>query len=146
MQNYTTIFGVIDLRQKKCSYDIVQERYSIGSSTVTLIMKRFKELGLSLEDLRKMEPKKVEEAFYPPANIQKKDIPIPDFQRYYDRMMERGSKANLFFLWLEYKQENPDGYQTTQFYEYFNRFDKRELRRQGSLYACGAYSWRKNVH
>ena len=33
---------------KKQTYDIVQKRFGIGSSTVTLIMKRFKEMGLSL--------------------------------------------------------------------------------------------------
>jgi transposase len=124
MQNYTTIIGIIDLRLQKCSYDVVQKRYSVGSSTVTLIMKRFGELGLPFEDLRQMEPQKVETAFYPPTNNQRKDIPIPDFQKYYDHMMKKGSKMNLFFLWIEYKQENPDGYQTTQFYEYFNRFVK----------------------
>jgi transposase len=62
--------------------------------------------------------------FYPKDNLQRKDIPMPDFHKYYDRLMSKGSKANLFYLWLEYKQDNPDGYQTTQFYEYFNRFVK----------------------
>ena len=38
MQNYTTIIGVIELRLQKQSYDIVQKRFGIGSSTVTLIM------------------------------------------------------------------------------------------------------------
>ena len=54
MQSYTTIIGVVELRLQKQSYTTVQKRYSIGSSTVTLIMKRFKELGLSLDDLKRM--------------------------------------------------------------------------------------------
>lgn len=41
MQSYTTIIGVVELRLQKQSYTTVQKRYSIGSSTVTLIMKRF---------------------------------------------------------------------------------------------------------
>jgi transposase len=65
MQNYTTIIGVIELRSKRCSYDTVQKRYSIGSGTVTLIMNRFKEIGLTLEDLQQMEPIKVENALLP---------------------------------------------------------------------------------
>ena len=64
MQSYATIIGVVELRLQKQSYTTVQKRYSIGSSTVTLIMKRFKELGLSLDDLKRMEPVKVEKAFY----------------------------------------------------------------------------------
>lgn len=43
MQKYSTIIGVITLRLDSESYSTVQKRYSIGSSTVTLIMNRFKE-------------------------------------------------------------------------------------------------------
>jgi len=64
MQNYSTIIGVIELRQQNVGYATTQKRYGIGSSTVTLIMKRFKELGLTLEELRAMPPKAVEVAFY----------------------------------------------------------------------------------
>ena len=66
MQPYTTIIGVIEFRLAGQSYDVVQKRYSIGSSTVTLIMKRFSEIGLSIDDLKAMEPKKLVNAFYPP--------------------------------------------------------------------------------
>ena len=38
MQNYTTIVGVIELRQRGCSYEVIQKRYSIRSSTLQLIM------------------------------------------------------------------------------------------------------------
>lgn len=41
MQNYTTIIGVIEMRLKNCTYDECQNRYHIGSGTVTLILKRF---------------------------------------------------------------------------------------------------------
>ena len=51
MQPYTTIIGVIEFRLSGQSYDVIQKRYSIGSSTVTLIMKRYRELGIPLETL-----------------------------------------------------------------------------------------------
>ena len=63
MQKYSTIIGVITLRLHSESYNTVQKRYSIGSSTVTLIMNRFKESGLSLDDLKRMEPKNVLSSF-----------------------------------------------------------------------------------
>lgn len=85
-------------------------------------MNRYKQLGVSLDDLKQMEPVKVEATFYLQENIRCKDTSEPDFQKYYDRMLQKGSKVNLFYLWLEYKHENPDGYQTTRSYEYFNRF------------------------
>ena len=42
MQNYTTIIGIIELRLQKIGYETTQKRYGVGSSTVTLVMKRFR--------------------------------------------------------------------------------------------------------
>ena len=105
MQRYTTIIGAVELRLQKQSYTTVQKRYSVsvGSSTVTLIMKRFKESGLSLDELKRMELAKVEKVFYPLENLCHQDIPLPDF------------------LWLEYKEHHPDGYQQSQFYHLYRR-------------------------
>lgn len=47
---------------------------------------------------------------------------MPDFELYYERMMAKGSRVNMFYCWLDYKAEHPNGYQSSQFYEYFNRF------------------------
>ena len=88
MQKYSTIIGVITLRLDSESYNTVQKRYSIGSSTVTLIMNRFKESGLSLDDLKRMEPKKVESIFYPEENLRRKDAPLPDFDAIYQKMLQ----------------------------------------------------------
>ena len=127
MQPYTTIVGVIEFRLAGQSYDVVQKRYAIGSSTVTLIMKRFKDLGLSLDDLKQMEPKKLENAFYPPENLRRKDIPMPDYQAIHERMLAMGRRADLAFLWLEYKEAHPDGYQQTQFYKYYAEYLKENF-------------------
>lgn len=69
-----------------------------------------------------MEPHAVEDLIYPPKNLQRKDIPMPDFQYYYDRIHAKNSKVNISYCWIEYKQEHPDGYEQSKFYEYFNRF------------------------
>lgn len=70
-----------------------------------------------------MSPTEVEELFYPPENIRRKDSSImPDYQEIYSRLSAPGSKANLFFLWLKYKKDCPSGYQYTQFGEHFKRF------------------------
>ncbi|MEG0370074.1 MAG: hypothetical protein RR559_09235, partial [Bacteroides sp.] len=65
MHDYTTIIGVIDLRQNSISYDKVQERYHLGRSGITLIMNRYKDSGLSLADLKQMPAGKVVDLFYP---------------------------------------------------------------------------------
>lgn len=86
MQSYNTILGVINMRQNKCTFSTIQQRYHIGTNATQLILKRFKESGIALVELRKVVPHKVETLFYyPPLNLKRKDIPEPDFQYWYDR-------------------------------------------------------------
>ena len=114
--------GVIQMREAGSSVRECRRRYGIGTSTVQLIMDRFRQSGLSFDDLIQMEPQKLLDTIYPPDSIRRKEVPLPDFQRVYDRLMEKGSKANLFYLWTEYKRDNPAGYQYSQYVEYFNRY------------------------
>lgn len=72
--------------------------------------------------MRQMEPHTVEELIYPPEQVRRKDIPLPDFQYYYDRIRSKDSKVNIAYCWIEYKTEYPDGYEQSQFYEYYNKF------------------------
>ena len=122
MQDYNTIIGVIQLRQNNCSFSVIEARYHIGSGTAQRILNRFDAAGVSLDELKSMDPHAVEDLIYPPQNLQRKDIPMPDFQHYYDRIHAKDSKVNISYCWIEYKQEHPDGYEQSQFYEYFNRF------------------------
>ena len=73
MHDYNTILGVIELRLSKVSYDAVQKRYRIGRSGIALIMNRYKDSGLSLDDLRQM-PKR-----WLISSIQKKTFDIRIF-------------------------------------------------------------------
>ena len=100
MHDYNTIIGVISLRNDRVSYPVIHQRYGIGNSGIDLIMNRYKESGLTWEEFLKLEPLQAEELIYPPKNVRKKDIPLPDFERYYDRMMTKGSKVNMFYCWL----------------------------------------------
>lgn len=70
-------------------------------------MNRFKESELSLDDHKTMELQKIIDIFYPPDNMRHKDITMPDDGH--------GKRADLGFLWLEYKKAQPDGYQQTGF-------------------------------
>lgn len=126
MQNYTTIIGIIDMRQRGISYDDCRHRFGVGNSTITLIMNRFKECSKDLDSLKQLSPEEIENLFYPPENIRRKDDSVmPDYQMIYSRITAPGSKANLFYMWLKYKQECPSGYQYTQFCKYFKDFISR---------------------
>ena len=122
MQNYTTILGIIGMREKKFSYRQCTARYHVGQGTVKLILDRFSQLGLSYEDLCQMTPDKVEQTFYPKENRSPRQFPFPDYQKVYERLHTTGSRLNLFYLWTEYKKDNPSGYQYTQYVEHYNRF------------------------
>lgn len=123
MQNCTTILGVIDMRQRGISYDDCRHRYGVGNSTITLIMSRYKEIGQELAALKQLPSTEVEKIFYPPENIRRKDNTVlPDYQSVYDRLMQEGSKANLFYMWLRYKKDCPAGYQYTQYCHYFKKY------------------------
>jgi len=125
MHDYTTILGVIELRQREFGYDTVRRRYNIGNSGITLIMNRFESSGLTLDSLKEMQPQDVIDLIYPPDNLRRKTIPMPDFEAIHQRMMAMGRRADLGFLWLEYKEQHPDGYQQTQFYKYYSEFCKK---------------------
>ena len=46
MQDYNTIIGAIQMRLNKCPTRSVMDRFRIGSSTLNLIMSRYKALEL----------------------------------------------------------------------------------------------------
>ena len=97
MHDYNTILGVIELRLSKVSYDAVQKRYRIGRSGIALIMNRYNDSGLSLDDLRQMPASKVVDLIYPKENFRHKDIPLPDFEKIHEQMIQMGKHADLSF-------------------------------------------------
>ena len=57
MQDYNTIIGAIQMRLNKCPTRSVMDRFRIGSSTLNLIMSRYKALELTIDELEAMSPK-----------------------------------------------------------------------------------------
>ena len=64
-----------------------------------------------------ISPKKVTELNYPKENRRRRDIPLLDFELIHLQMIQIGKHADLSYLWLDYKKQNPDGYQLSQFYK-----------------------------
>lgn len=79
-------------------------------------------LGLTDEELSKKRPDEVEQLFYPPEKARRKDVPLPDFETIYRKIIDPKNKTTLTFAWSEYKKANPGGYQYTQFVEHYNRY------------------------
>ena len=127
MQNYSTIIGVIELRQNGCGYRTIRSWYSIGGSAVELILTRYQEIGIPLNELKTMNPKEVENKFYPPENRRNTSKALPDFFAIHEMMMNM-KHPDLAFIWLDYyKKEHPDGYQLSQFYKLYGDFLKENF-------------------
>ena len=127
MQNYSTIIGVIELRQNGIGFSTIRRRYEIGSSTISLIMKRFGELRFTLDELRIMNPRDVESKFYPEENRRDTRKPLPDFFTIHEMMLNM-KHPDLAFIWADYyKPKYPDGYQLTQFYKLYGDFVKENF-------------------
>lgn len=122
MQEYSVIIGVLKLRREKVPYSAVGVRYGIGMNAITLIQKRFKECGHSLEELEMMEPLEVEELFYPAEKRRWKKVPEPDFEAIHRRMTDMGKNADLSLIWMEYHRDNPDGYMLSRFYQLYRDY------------------------
>ena len=69
-----------------------------------------------------MPPAKVVDLIYPKENLRHKDIPLPDFEKIHEQMIQMGKHADLSFLWIDYKKEHPNGYQLAQFYKLYRDF------------------------
>lgn len=69
-------------------------------------MDRSKDSGSSLEDLRQMTPEKVVDLFCSQNNLRHKKIPMPDFKKIHDQMIQMGKNPDLSHLWIEYKKKS----------------------------------------
>lgn len=100
------------------SYRDILARFAVGNSTITDIKKKYAIMDISLKELVIMKDKSIENLFYGNSHP-RKEVFLPDFSGIYRSLTNRKSKSNLYFIWLDYKKEHPDGYQYTQFKHYF---------------------------
>lgn len=90
MHDYNTIVGVIEMRDKNIPLTSICQRYGIGYSGIDLILTRYKDSGLTLTEFLALAPSQAEELiYYPPKNIRNGDIPMLDFELYYERMVSK---------------------------------------------------------
>jgi len=100
---------------------------NVARSTVADYLMRAKAAGLSWPESTELTETQLEARLFPtehvPSSIRR---PPPDCEYIYDQL-RRYRKVNLTLtqLWLEYKEKHPDGYQYTQYCEYYRRWLSR---------------------
>jgi transposase len=99
----------------------------ISRNAVAEYLRRASAARLTWEEAANAADADLEERLYPSERIPSVvSRPLPDCEHIYNELRTyRKFNLTLSQLWLEYKQEHPDGYQYTQFCEYYWRWRKQ---------------------
>lgn len=93
----------------------------IGSSTVSDYLKRFKASSLTWPLPSKIDDTRLEHRLFPSACIDvARKRASPDWNTIHKEL--RRKSVTLILLWQEYKEQNPDGYQYSQFCHLYHQW------------------------
>ena len=97
---------------------------NVARSTVADYLRRARAAGVSWPDAALLTETQLEERLFPteyvPSSVHR---PAPDCEDMHNQLRQyRNVNLTLTQLWLEYKEKHPDGYQYTQFCEYYRRW------------------------
>jgi transposase len=96
---------------------------SVSHTTVGKYVSKVKKTPLTLEEVKGMDDITLKR-FLRAGELspQKRVYPEPDWNHIHSELKRKS--VTLQLLWQEYKSVYPDGYQPTQFYEYYRRWKK----------------------
>ena len=96
----------------------------VSHTAVNDYLRRAREAGLGDEEMQKMsEIELIERLKAKSEERHKTPRPQPDWRKVYEELKKKS--VTLALLWEEYRQEHPEGYQLSQFYEIFRRWKKK---------------------
>jgi transposase len=103
----------------------ISRAVNVPNSTVSDYCKRFKMTNYTIDELLKFDEDKIYQILFPEKKPSKKckDRPVPDVQYIHKEIAKKGVTYEL--LWMEYKEQNPNGYGLSQFKEYYYRFKNK---------------------
>jgi transposase len=95
----------------------------IARSTVGNYLRRAESAGLRWEEAAELNEDEIEKRLFPELSETTAARPHPDCEHIYQELRRyRNINLTLTQLWLEYKDHHPDGYQYTQFCDYYRRW------------------------
>ena len=101
---------------------------SVSRTTVSEYLMRARAAGINWQEAGELTDTHIEERLFPvsiPSSVKR---PEPDCEYIYNELRKyRKFNLTLIQLWLEYKEEYPDGYQYSQFCEYYRRWKGSKL-------------------
>jgi len=95
---------------------------NISTSTASTHVEKLKELGVTYKDICETDEDTLSELMFP-KGVKPSVKPLPDFVYLHREMKKKG--VTLQLLYEEYKRDNPDGYERTQFYYLYHSWIKK---------------------
>jgi len=94
----------------------------ISNSTVGEYLRRAKVAGIGWP-LPEISEEELHQKLFPEQKpVEEKDRPLPDWEAVRKELRQKG--VTLRLVWMEYLEEHPDGYQYSQYCEYYRRWKK----------------------
>ena len=94
---------------------------AVSHVTARAYLRQVKDLGLNWDDVASLEESKLQHLVHGAHIVEpKRSRPEPDWQYVHKELRRKG--VTLQLLWEEYKAENPDGYQSTQFGDLYRKW------------------------
>ena len=105
----------------------IAQSCDVARSTVSDYLRRAKAAGVNWPEAADLTETELEERLFPNEHLASSvQRPPPDCDYIYDQLRRyRNVNLTLTQLWLEYKEKYSDGYQYTQFCEYYHRWRGR---------------------
>ncbi|EHP28734.1 protein containing integrase catalytic core domain [Sulfurimonas gotlandica GD1] len=102
----------------------IQGATNVAKSTISDYIKRFKHSGLKIEQINILDDDSLRLKLFPEhSSVVVSRRAMPDMNYLHKEMkLRKKTKVTLQLLWEEYKRDNPDGYEYTQFRLYYSRF------------------------
>lgn len=107
------------------SYRQISRAVNVPSSTVSDYCKRFEITKYEIDELLKMDEDKIYQILFPEkVKIDKTTKrPLPNFEYIHKEIAKKGVTFEL--LWMEYKEQHPDGYGLSRFKELYYSFKNK---------------------
>jgi transposase len=107
------------------SYRQISRAVSTPSSTVSDYCKRFEITKYAIDDFLEIDEDEIYKLLFPEKKKTDKPTtrPLPNFEYIHKEIAKKGVTFEL--LWMEYKEQDPDGYALSRFKELYYNFKKK---------------------
>ena len=119
------IKDILKLRFKtEISYRQISRAVHVPSSTVSDYCKRFEITKYAIDDFIALDEDEIYKLLFPEKKKEKPAIrPLPNFEHIHKEIAKKGVTFEL--LWMEYKEQEPNGYAYSTFKELYYNFKKK---------------------